>query len=83
MDIESAKLEVDDNFTYFKSQISKLKENHSKEFVLLHKKEIIEFFDSENDAIKIGITNYGEGCFSVQQVAGNSIDLGFQSYVII
>jgi hypothetical protein len=83
MDVESAKLEVDDNFTYFKSQVSKLKENHSKEFALLHKKAIIEFFESENDAIKIGIKNYGEGCFSVQQVAGDSIGLGFQSYVII
>jgi len=83
MDIESAKLEVSNNFKYFKSQVSKLKEDHSKKFALLHKMEIVEFFDSENDAIKIGIKSYGEGCFSVQQVADRSIDLGYQSYVII
>ncbi len=74
--IKSATLEVDNNFAYFKSQLPKLKETRLKEFALLHKQQIIDFFEIENDAINAGIEKYGEGCFSVQQVSDTSIDLG-------
>ena len=81
--VKRALLEVDANFEYFKSQLAKLKTTHLKKFALLHERKIIDFFESENDAIKIGIKSYGEGRFSVQQVVDTRIDLGYQSYVII
>lgn len=66
--------EVDNNFVYFKTQLAELKKTHLKEFVLLHKRQIVKFFESENDAIRIGMKDYGEGHFSVQQVADTKID---------
>ncbi len=75
--------EVDNNFVYFKTKLAELKRTHFKEFVLLHKEQVISFFESENDVISIGTKDYGEGCFSVQQVMDAKIDLGYQSYVII
>lgn len=82
-EIASAKRVVDENFEYFKSRLPELKTAHSNEFTLLHEQTIVDFFESENDAIKEGMKNYGEGKFSVQKVADDHIDLGYQSYVII
>ena len=81
--VEKAQKEVDKNYDFFKTQISRLKSSHLKKFVLLHNREISDFFTSEDDAIKIGKEKYGEGGFSVQQVSDRPIELGYQSYVII
>lgn len=81
--LENAKTEVSANFEYFKSKLPELTRTHPKKFVLLHHKQIISFFESENDAFNIGMRDYGEGCFSIQQVTDSRIELGYQSYVII
>ena len=81
--IKKAVAQVDENFHFFKTQLPELKNTHLGEFALLHNKEIIDFFESENDAIKAGIKAYDEGNFSVQQVADSCIDLGYQSYLVI
>ncbi|SMM99173.1 hypothetical protein SPONN_1902 [uncultured Candidatus Thioglobus sp.] len=78
-----AQKEVDNNFAFFKTHLAEFKKNHFQEFALLHNRQAIDFFESENDAIKIGMKEYGEGDFSIQQVADTKIDLGYQSYVII
>lgn len=83
MNTSQATREVDANFTYFETKLPKLKKDHLKEFALLHKQQIIDFFKDEDDAIQIGFKDYGEGRFSVQQVADNRIDLGYQSYGFI
>ncbi len=79
----NAHTEVDNNFAYFKTQLNAFKKTHFQEFVLLHNQQAIDFYESENDAVKIGIKSYGEGGFSVQQVADTIIDLGYQSHVIV
>ena len=81
--VEKAKKEVDRNYDFFKTQISQLKKDHLNKFALLHNKEILGFFIGEDDAIEFGTEKYGEGNFSVQQVNDRSIELGYQSYVII
>ena len=80
--VEKAKKEVDRNYDFFKTQVSKLKSEHLNKFALLHDKKIEDFFTSD-DAIKIGTEKYGEGNFSVQKVNDIPIELGYQSYVII
>lgn len=82
-EVERALLGVVANFEYFKSQLPELKTKHLKKLALLHTQKIIHFFESENYSIKIGTKDYGEGRFSVQQVADTRIELGCQSYVII
>lgn len=80
--LASAKKEVEANFRYFQSRLPELMKNHRGQFALLHKRQIIEFFESENDAIKIGKKDYGKGHFSVQQVSDICVDLGIQSNLI-
>lgn len=81
--IEKAISEVNGNFAYFREKLPEILQSHNNKFALLHHREITDFFDSENDAIKVGMKNYGEGCFSVQKVTDVRVDLGFQSYVVL
>ncbi len=80
--VVSAMKEVEANFEYFQSKLPELMKNHYGQFALLHKRQIVEFFESENDALKIGKKDYGKGRFSVQQVSDICVDLGFQSSLI-
>ena len=79
--VKRAEKEVDANFDYFQKQLPELMQTHSKQFALLHKKKIVEFFDTIRDAAKTGMIQFGKGNFSVQQVADNRVDLGYQTHV--
>lgn len=81
--IEGAKKEVNANFEYFKSRLPELNRTHPYKFALLHDREIISFFENEHDAFDVGMKDYGEGRFSVQQVTESRVELGYQSYVIL
>jgi len=81
--VEKAQKEVDDNYVFFKENVQEWKKNYFGKFALLHERKIIDFFDSENDAVKVGMKDYGEGCFSVQQIDDKVIDLGYQSNVLV
>lgn len=82
-DLIGAKEEVSNNYNFFQEKLPELQKYHLGKFALLHKRQIIDYFVSEDDAINIGIKDYGEGCFSVQEVANQVIDLGYQSHVIL
>lgn len=81
--VEESKREVSENYAFFQTQVDKLKKDHFKKYALLYKKNIINFFVSEDDAITIGMRDYGAGKFSVQQVGAKATDLGYQSHVIV
>ena len=80
---ENAEQEVRANFEFFKLELPELRRFHPEKFALLPGREIVSFFESEKDAFNIGMKDYGEGRFSVQQVTDSRIELGYQSYVII
>lgn len=80
--VASAMREVEANFKYFQSRLPELMKHHRGQFALLHKRQIIEFFESEKDAVKTGKKDYGKGRFSVQQVSDVCVDLGIQSNLI-
>lgn len=77
--VASAMREVKANFKYFQSRLPELMKNHRGQFALLHKRQIIKFFESEKDAVKTGKKDYGKSRFSVQQVSDICVDLGLQS----
>ncbi len=77
--VESAEKEVSGNYEYFKSMLPEWQHHHPHKFALLHKKKLVRFFESEHDALHTGIADYGLGCFSVQSVQNQPIDLGHQS----
>jgi len=43
--------------------------NHAGKFVLIKGKEIIDVFDTKNDAIKVGIDKFGNSPFLVKKIS--------------
>ncbi len=80
---EIASKEVKANYTFFKEKRAELEKNNLGKFVLLHKKQIQGYFDTDNDAMIVGRKDYGEGNFSVQEIGAIPVDLGYQSYAIL
>jgi len=81
-EIAAAEKEVSANYEYFKQMQPEWLDEHLLEFALLHRRQLVDFFESENDAIKVGVMRYGMGNFSVQSVKNDPIDLGYQSNVL-
>jgi len=81
-EIAAAKKEVSANYEYFKQMQPEWRDEHLLEFALLHRQQLVDFFDSENDAVKAGIKQYGMGNFSVQSVKNDPIDLGSQGNIL-
>jgi len=81
-EITAAEKEVSANYEYFKQMQPEWRDEHLLEFALIHRQQLVDFFESENDAIKAGVKQYGMGKFSVQSVRDDPIDLGYQSHVI-
>lgn len=81
-EIEIAEKEVNDNYEYFKKMLPEWEIKHPSKFALIHNQELGNFFESENDAIMVGIDKHGFGGFSVQPVSNHYIDLGHQSHAL-
>ena len=81
-DTAKAENEVSKNYAFFKKMQPEWEAEHRTEYALLHHQKLIAFFESENDAIHTGVRDYGWGDFSVQPVADQHIDLGYQSNVL-
>lgn len=81
-EIAAAEKEVRANYEYFKQMQPEWRDAHLLEFALIHRRQLVDFFESENDAVKVGVRQYGMGKFSVQSVRDDPIDLGYQSHVL-
>ncbi|MDD9810319.1 MAG: hypothetical protein OXU71_01170 [Gammaproteobacteria bacterium] len=81
-EIAAAEKEVSANYEYFKQMQPEWRGEHLLEFALIHRQQLVDFFESENDAVKVGIKDYGMGKFSVQSVKDDPIDLGYQSHAL-
>jgi len=81
-EIAAAEKEVSANYEYFKQMQPEWRAEHLLEFALIHRQQLVDFFESENDAVKVGIKHCGMGKFSVQSVKDDPIDLGYQSHVL-
>lgn len=80
--IQPAEKEVSDNYEYFKEMRPKWINGHLSDYVLIHHQKLVDFFESEKDAIHTGVREYGWGEFSVQSVKNPPADLGYQSNVL-
>lgn len=76
------KNEIDKNYEEFKKKLPELleDEHNVNKFSLWHNGEMVEIFDTESDAIKVGKDKYKKfGNFSIQKITGDIIDLGYIS----
>jgi len=81
-EIAAAKKEVSANYEYFKRMQPEWRAEHLLEFALIHRQQLVDFFDSENAAVRVGIKQYGMGNFSVQSVKNDPIDFGSQADIL-
>lgn len=72
--------ETERNYAVFIDQLPDLIDKHQGQFVLLHAEKIEGFFSSLVNALSEGSKRFGEGNFSVQEVADEVESLGFYSY---
>ena len=78
----TAEKEVSKNYRYFKEMQAEWLDGHMSDYALIHKQKLVEFFESEKDAVRTGVRDYGWGNFSVQSVRNEPVDLGHQSNVL-
>ena len=75
------KLLLEELETYNKNKTELLKENVRK-YVLIKGKEIINVFDTQNDAIKVGIDKFGNTPFLVKKIEEVESKQNFTSNLI-
>ena len=80
--VEAAENEVSENYEYFKKMQAEWLDGHLSDHALIHHQKLVDFFESENDAIHTGVREFGWGNFSVQSVKNDPIDLGHQSNIL-
>lgn len=71
---------VDKNYEAFRQVLPNIVKDHAGQFALLHSGEIVEYFDTANDAAKTGKHLFEDGEFSVQEVTNSPVNLGYFSY---
>jgi hypothetical protein len=72
--------EIDRNFEYFQTVVSDLLAERLGQFALLKSQKIIDFFKIASLAATAGYKLSPDGMFSVQEVIGTPLDLGFYSH---
>ena len=72
--------QVRENYTVFKEHLPTLLSQRAGKFALMRDREIVEFFDTAGDAMKFGKLKFTDGLFSIQEVTGRVIDLGYFSH---
>ena len=70
--------EVEINFVKFKQLLPSLAASHGK-FALLRHGDLVEVYDTFQDALKTAQAFYKDGLYSIQKVTNKPIDLGFRS----
>ena len=74
--------QIDKNYDAFRKKLPELLKDKSNlnKFSLWHKQEMVDIYDTEADAIKVGKEKYKAfGNFSVQKITEEIIDLGYIS----
>ena len=81
---EKQQAEVNANYEAFKEKLPKLLAGgYEGKFALIKDREIQGFFDTDKDAWATGKLLYKEDVFSVQQVGGHPIRLGWMGYALL
>jgi len=72
--------EVDRNYAAFLPRLPDILPRFGGKYALLHKQQIVDYYDSALQAITAGFSRFGENEYSVQEVTTERDNLGFYSY---
>ena len=74
--------EVDRNFEAFKIMLPDLLKDHAGKYGLLRGTKLIEKFDTAGDALIYARAQFPDDLYSIQEITGRTIDLGFFSHAV-
>jgi hypothetical protein len=74
--------QVEQNYAAFVAKLPELLKTHLGKFALMHDSAIIEFYDTARDAYVAGSAQFKSGDFSIQEVVGTPVDLGYYSHAM-
>ena len=72
--------EVDNNYVAFKKLLPDLIGAHARKFALMRHGELVNVFDSANDAVVFAVEKYDDDLFSVQEITTKKEDMGYFSH---
>jgi hypothetical protein len=75
-------VEVEQNYAAFALKLPGLLKTRRGKFALMHRGDIIGFFDTLGDAVRSGKLKFDQEYFSVQEVTDRSVNLGHYSYAL-
>ncbi|MBX6420560.1 MAG: hypothetical protein IRZ06_06090 [Nevskia sp.] len=70
------------NYEAFKKKLPELLAKYPGKFALMRDENIVEIFDTAADAAKAGKALYADGRYSIQEITGTPVNLGFFSYAV-
>jgi len=80
---EPSREQIDKNYSAFQEKLPELLKTHLGKFALMRDGEILAFFDTASDAYVAATKLLKEDeSFSVQEVVGGPINLGYFSYAV-
>ena len=79
---QKSETQADINYEAFKKLLPELLQSHAGKFALMRDGSIVNYFDTLADAAMAGVTQFGAGSFSVQEITSKEINLGFYSYAL-
>ncbi len=74
--------QVELNFKAFSEKLPELINIQMNKYALMRDGEIVEIYNSWEDAYKTGLRFYEDELFSVQKITNSSVDLGFFSHAV-
>lgn len=75
--LEEVQKEIDKNYEFFLKELPNIFSLYSNKYVLLKNAEIIDYFDTLDDAIKYAKMRFEDGLYSIQKVNEPPVNLGY------
>jgi len=74
--------EVDANFKAFQELLPDIIGEERNRWALMRDRKCIAFYDTLRDARTAGAAQFDDGIFSIQEVTGAGVDLGWFSHAV-
>lgn len=74
--LEEVQKEIDKNYDFFLKELPNIINLYNNKYALLKNAEIIDYFDTMDDAIKYAKIRFEDGLYSIQKVNETPVSLG-------
>lgn len=75
--LEEVQKEIDRNYETFSKELPNIFNSYNNKYVLLKNAEIIDYFDTMDDAIKYAEYRFEDKLYSIQKINDPPVNLGY------